>query len=268
MARAKRVVLLHWNVTEAQPRLRRLRDAGFTPLHAPLSGPDGIEMLRKNPPDAIVIDLTRLPSHGREVAIHLRLRKETRQVPLVFVEGETEKVARIKALLPDATFTHWDRIGDALAAAMKNAPANPVVPKDAMAGYSGTPLPKKLGIKSGSTVALVNAPDDFGTRTLGEALPENVRFINGTPAARDLTIWFVRSAKELKSGTKRAVAAARHGPVWIAWPKKTSALASDIGEQLVRETGLSAGLVDYKICAIDQTWSGLLFCTRKPDARK
>lgn len=136
---------------------------------------------------------------------------------------------------------------------------NPDVPKDAMTGYSGTPLPEKLGIKDGCTVALVDAPDDFAATRLADA-----RFTDGINDACDLTIWFVRTAKDLKRGLPRAVSSAKHGPVWIAWPKKTSALASDVSEKLVRETGLSAGLVDYKICAIDDTWSGLLFCKRRP----
>jgi CheY-like chemotaxis protein len=257
------VVLIHWNAKEAPLRLRQLRDAGFKAKHAPLNGIEVIKMLRDDPPDAIALDLTRLPSHGREVATHLRLRPETRRVALVVIGGEEDKVARMKALLPDATYAQWDDIAGALREAIASPVVNPVVPKDAMAGYSGTPLPKKLGIKEGCTVALVDAPDDFERRTLGE-LPEKVRITSGVNGACGLTIWFVRSAKDLKRGLRRAVSAATHGPVWIAWPKKTSALASDVGEQLVRETGLSAGLVDYKICAIDDTWSGLLFCVRKP----
>jgi CheY-like chemotaxis protein len=262
VAKSHRVVLIHWNAKEAPSRLRQLREAGFKASHAPLNGIDAIKTLRAVPPDAIVIDLTRLPSHGREVATHLRLRTETRRVPLVVVGGESEKVARMKALLPDATYAQWDDIGRVVREAIVNPPTNPVVPKDAMAGYSGTPLTKKLGIKEGCTVALVDAPEDFASGTLG-ALPSKVRISDGMNGACDLTVWFVRSAKDLKRGLRHAVSSAKHGPVWIAWPKKTSALASDIGEQLVRETGLGVGLVDYKICAIDPTWSGLLFCKRK-----
>ena len=130
------------------------------------------------------------------------------------------------------------------------------------AGYSGTPLPKKLGITEGRRVALVAAPADFAA-TLGPLPPEAVLHANPR-AKRDLTIWFVRSLKELRAAVPRMVAASRQGGVWIAWPKKTSGLASDVSETEVRALGLAAGLVDHKICAIDQTWSGLRFALRKP----
>jgi hypothetical protein len=135
-----------------------------------------------------------------------------------------------------------------------------------MAGYSGTPLFKKLGIKPNSVVSLVEPPDDFVVRTLGENVPPGVTFTNGRASKCDLTIWFFRWSKELSKGMKRAVAAAGKGPVWFAWPKKTSGVMSDLHEQLIRDAGLAAGLVDYKICAIDATWSGLLFCLRKAKA--
>ena len=131
-----------------------------------------------------------------------------------------------------------------------------------MSGYSETPLPRKLGIKQGSAVALMAAPDDFED-TLG-ALPERAVLQANPRGKRDLTLWFVRTLKDLRAAIPRMVVASHHGPVWIAWPKKTSALASDVSEKEVRALGLAAGLVDYKICAIDQTWSGLLFALRKP----
>jgi hypothetical protein len=129
------------------------------------------------------------------------------------------------------------------------------------AGYSGTPLPKKLGIKDRSTVALANAPADF-TATLG-ALPAGATLHANPRGRRDLTVWFVRSLKELRAAIPKLVTAAKQGGVWIAWPKKASGIATDVSETEVRALGLAAGLVDHKICAIDQTWSGLRFALRK-----
>lgn len=130
-----------------------------------------------------------------------------------------------------------------------------------LAGYSGTPLPKKLGITEGRTAALVNAPTDFA-ETLG-SLPSGATLHSNPRGKRDLTIWFVRSRKELDAAMPRMVRASRQGGVWIAWPKKASGMATDVSETAVRESGLAAGLVDHKICAIDQTWSGLRFALRK-----
>jgi hypothetical protein len=127
------------------------------------------------------------------------------------------------------------------------------------AGYSGTPLPRKLGIKPAARVALVRAPADFA-QTLGH-LPEGARL--SRTGTRDLTIWFVRSIRELASGIERVTAAAGGGPLWIAWPKRASGVATDLSENAVRDAGLARGLVDTKVCAIDQTWSGLLFRRRR-----
>lgn len=134
------------------------------------------------------------------------------------------------------------------------------------AGYSGTPLPKKLGIKEGSTVALVSPPNGF-TKTLG-VLPVGAKLHQNPRAPRDLTVCFVRSLKDLRTAIPKMVTASRQGGVWFAWPKKTSALAADVSETEVRELGLAAGLVDHKICAIDHDWSGLRFALRKKEGSK
>lgn len=133
------------------------------------------------------------------------------------------------------------------------------------AGYSGTPLAKKLGIKPGMTVGLIGAPREF-REMLGE-LPDGARLSAGAHARAALHIWFVRREVELGAGMARVVRLAGESPVWIAWRKKTArpAPASGPDENAVRNAGLAAGLVDYKVCAIDETWSGLLFALRKPN---
>ena len=133
------------------------------------------------------------------------------------------------------------------------------------AGYSGTPLPKKLGIKPGSVVALVSAPRGF-RRTLGK-LPAGARLRARADSRCTLTLWFTRSRPDLGRGIRKAVALAAQGSVWIIWPKQASGVATDLREQVVREAGLAAGLVDYKVCAVDATWSGLLFARRKSAKR-
>ena len=131
-------------------------------------------------------------------------------------------------------------------------PANP-------AGYSGTPLPQKLGIKGGTRVALVGAPERF-EETLGP-LPPGAALRRDRRGEADLTLWFVRRASEL-SGLRRVAAKMGQG-LWICWPKKSSPLASDLNENMVRDAGLDVGLVDYKVCAVDADWSGLKFARRK-----
>jgi hypothetical protein len=132
-----------------------------------------------------------------------------------------------------------------------------------MAGYSGTPLPKKLGIKEGHKVSLVGAPPRFAD-ALG-ALPEGVAVQRGLLGRAPLDVIVVffteraQFARQLPALRKRM---ADNAGLWIAWPKKASRVATDMNENVVREVALPTGLVDNKVCAIDETWSGLRLVIR------
>ena len=133
-----------------------------------------------------------------------------------------------------------------------------------MAGYSGTPLAKKIGIKEGSRIALVNAPKDFHS-VLGE-LPEKVTFLKPLSKSLDIILFFVTTERALaKDFAKLSARLAANGMIWIAWPKKSSGVATDLSFERVQRIGLDAGLVDVKICAVDETWSGLKFVYRLKD---
>ena len=257
-----RARLIHWNVTEAAERADQLRSSGYEVVYKALDGSADMRELADDLPDAFIIDLGRLPSHGRDIALYLRERKSTRHVPLVFTGGAQDKVERIKELLPDAAYTSWSGIRAALERAIADAPAAPVVPRSGFEAYSGTPLPKKLGVKEDSSVLLIDAPPDF-EETLGE-LPKGARLHTQPRTPRQLTIWFNRSRIDLESRMAEVARSLADGEgLWIAWPKKASGVASDLSQNDVRELGLAAGLVDYKVCAIDRTWSGLLFTRRR-----
>lgn len=134
------------------------------------------------------------------------------------------------------------------------------------AGYSGTPLAKKLGIREGHAIAALWAPDHFAG--LLEPLPPGVRLRSDLRAAGpyDVLVAFVTSEGELGDRFARARAALHHdGGLWIAWPKQSSPLATDLRESHVRAHGLAQGLVDNKVCAIDEHWSGLRFVVRLAD---
>jgi hypothetical protein len=138
-----------------------------------------------------------------------------------------------------------------------------------MAGYSGTPLPQKLGIKPGHRVALLDAPDGF-SRTLGQ-LPEGVT-VTSTLAGKqafDVLVLFVVAQRDV--ARRFAPIAKRLDPAggfWVAWPKRASGIATDVTENTVRDVMLGAGLVDNKVCAIDDTWSGLRAVVRVVDRPK
>ena len=137
----------------------------------------------------------------------------------------------------------------------------------ATAGYSGTPLPKKLGIKEGTLLATVHAPDGFDT-TLG-ALPPEAEWRSRLSPGLDVVIAFYTSRAALAAEWPTLTeAAAPNGTIWVAWPKKASPkkagrVATDITEDVLRELLLPSGWVDNKVCAIDDTWSGLRFALRR-----
>jgi hypothetical protein len=131
-----------------------------------------------------------------------------------------------------------------------------------MAGYSSTPLPKKLGIKEQSRLAFVNAPKGFGAY-LG-ALPPGAEVVNRLIKPLDIILLFVTEERVLfREFAKLSTKLTTNGMIWVAWPKKSSGVATDVSFDRVQRTGLDAGLVDVKICAIDETWSGLKFVHRK-----
>ena len=135
-----------------------------------------------------------------------------------------------------------------------------------MAGYSGTPLVKKLGIKPGSNIAFLNAPTGYANDL---DLPHGVTINSRSTKLLDFAQIFVKSEKELKVGfstyVKRLNAS---GMLWVSWPKKSSGVSTDLTENVVREVGLAEGLVDVKICAVSEIWSGLKFVYRLKDRAK
>ena len=117
-----RVVLIHWNAAEAPERLARINAVDYEAQFVLPYGASGLEFLSQEAPLALVIDLSRLPSHGREIGSWVRRRKATRHLPIVFVSGEPAKAQRTRELLPDATFAEWPTIGAALRKAITSPP--------------------------------------------------------------------------------------------------------------------------------------------------
>ena len=131
-----------------------------------------------------------------------------------------------------------------------------------MAGYSGTPLAKKLGIREGSSVFTIDAPKDY--RGLLAPLPGGVRFVPKAGAATDLVHVFTTRRTHLSrtlAGLRRGLAP--DAVVWVSWPKKSANVPSEVTEDTVRELALPLGFVDVKVCAVSDVWSGLKLVVRK-----
>jgi hypothetical protein len=131
-----------------------------------------------------------------------------------------------------------------------------------VSGYSGTPLLDKLGIKPGHKLSYVNPPENFGD-LVGE-LPDGAKVRSNLDGPLDVIVCFVKERRVLQQrlpALRRALA--KDGMLWVAWPKKASKVETDMTEDVVRQVVLPTGLVDNKVCAIDETWSGLKLVVRK-----
>ncbi len=248
-----RVRLIHMKAAEAQPVIEVLESGGYTVDYddrADVSYRRG----KANPPEAIVIDLSRLPAHGREVAIGFRGAKTTRQIPIVFVDGAAEKVAAIRAKLPDAVYTTRPRLLKALVRAVARRMANPIVPQQMMDRYATRTTAQKLGIDANSGVAVIDPPP--GYEALIGPVPDGVEFHEDQDKRCAVTLWFVREADEYAAGLRRMRARAATTRLWVVFKKGK---AGTITQNVVRETANQFGLVDYKICSVNETWSGMLF---------
>jgi hypothetical protein len=255
--------LVCWDADKARGHARVLKKAGFTVDASPMRNSRLIGQFRDKPPRVVLIDLDRMPSHGRAVAFVLRGSKSTAHIPIVFAGGAEDKVKVAREQVPVALFTDWPRVASAIKKAMKSPP--PMLtgaPKSYMQQYTGSSLVKKLGFKPDMRTALLGAPEGFEDQLID--LPEGVEFENRIGPQAHMVIWFVRSLHELARETEYVSARLPQGAsVWIVYPKQTSRFKVDFNQSDVRAVALAAGLVDYKICAVDSDWTGLKFSRKR-----
>lgn len=134
------------------------------------------------------------------------------------------------------------------------------------AGYSGTPLVKKLGMKAGFRVRTKNAPADY--LSMVEPLPEGVKVSAGLKAPFDMVHYFTKSRSELAQHLPAFLGSIQQaGMIWVSWPKRASGVQSDVTEDVIRDVALPLGLVDIKVCAVDDVWSGLKLVIRRENRR-
>jgi len=250
-----KIVVMHYRPAEAMPLVDRLRREGFDAEVYSYVGTKGFRFLREDPPAAVLIDLTAMPSYGKYMGCLLREQKGTRRIPLVFFAGDPEKTAQVRELLPDATFASSARLGAALEKTVSRPPADPVIPK------SDKRAAAKLKIQEGSRVALIGAPKDF--RTSLDPVPDGVKF-QAREAGADVVVTFVKSAAALGRELPAIAGQPRQGrAIWVAWPKKASGAAGDLTMPQIFEMCSMYGLAAYKSCAVDETWSAVAIAPRR-----
>jgi CheY-like chemotaxis protein len=261
------ICLVCWNADLAAERAKLLGNRGFqvTVVSASVSG--WITYFRNLALDAVMIDLDKLPSHGREVGTLLRGSKSTRHLPLIFLGGPADKVERIRAELPDASFASWDNPAGFLSKAISTQVAKPIRPTQMMERSHNHDLARKLGIKAGVPVILWG-----DTHFLADLLSDAAKCIpfRGRLQPRSLCLCVTRRATDVDAVFGTMTSAYSDGALlWIIHPKKTSRYATDFNQNDVRSMGLSHGWVDFKVCAVDHDWSGLEFARRRsPDQLK
>lgn len=249
-----RIVLIQFNPAESSTLAGRLEREGFAAEPYTQRGTKGFRTLRAEPPDAILIDLTSMPFYGRWMGSQIRASKALRTIPLVFLEGDPEKTAVARRQFPDAQFSSWAKLAAQLRKAIANPPAQPIAPDI----YEG-PIPKKLRIREGTAVALLNAPKDF---TLG-TLPENVRILRKL-GETGVILNFVKSAAALSRDFPKLAAAVEPGrTLWICWPKRTSGESTDLTMPRIREMCQPYGLTDTKVVSLDAIWSAMALSRRR-----
>lgn len=245
-----RVVVIHYDIAEASLVASRIRRENFDAEVYPVIGARGFPAIRATPPDAVVIDLTRMPSYGRTIGALFRESKSLRRIPLVFIEGDPAKTRLVKKLLPDAVFTNVLRIGPALEKAIRQAPAEPLAPQ-----MERIPLQGKLRIGPDSKVAVLYAPDGF-LEKLGP-FPEGARLERRAADATTILL-FAKSVAALGRELPGLARQLQRGQVlWIIWPKKASKVKTDLGMPQIVEMCSTVRLSVYKNCAVDETWSAL-----------
>ena len=219
-------------------------------------GPSAFRRIRANLPDAILIDLTELPSYGRTMGVLLREQKATRNIPLVFLKGDPEKAARVREVLPDAVFATWPNVAPVILRAIERAPAEAAAPN-----VAAIPLAKKLRIGADSVVAILEAPKNI--REILGVLPKGARIERKWNEA-NLGLFFVMSAAALGRALPRLAAQMIPGrTLWICWPKRTSSMPCDLTLTSIREMVSPYDLVDSKLCAVDATWSATAITIRR-----
>ena len=251
----RHVALVHWRMAEAKPLITLLERADYEVHYGGEVKPIRATQLKQFPVVAAIIDLTRMPSYGKYWAAELRATS-MKHLPIVFVDGEPAKVAMVKASLPDATYTTREKL---LGVLKKLKPvANPVKPSRMM--LSTRPNALKMGVKPGARVAVFDAPAGYG-KIIG-SLPDGAAFEEEAPDA-DVTLWFVRDVDTYLTGLRRMRPLAAKSRLWVLYPKQQKGKAQTISQADVRESAIAVGLVDYKICSVDETWSGIAFAMKR-----
>ena len=258
-----RVRIVHWKPAEAEGLVEACRKCGGEVEYDAVDFSTLSKTIRDRPPDVLVFDLTYRPSHSREGAAYLRRTRYARMIPFIFVDGEPEKVEAVRALLPDALFVNRRQLCSAIKRACSRKGFEPVLPPTMEERYAGRTVAQKLGIKEGTTVGLLDPPRNYAA-VLGQ-LPADAELLEDPESAQTITLWFVTDPIAYRASVRRIRSMAGKTKLWVIWRK---GMKDGLTDKLVRAFANEVDLVDYKICALHEQWSGMAFAARKQEKRK
>jgi hypothetical protein len=244
-----RIVFLHWKREEIRELASRILGCAIA-CYVPIAG-EGMKGLKEYPiPDALVIALDRMPSHGRDIGYAFHRQKSTRQVPLVYVGGDPAKVEKIRELLPESTFTDWDRVSEAI----RGAIANPAMVLPRPGGEISTaPVYRKIGLEQGMRIALLGAPAPL--EDLAPGLPSGIAIDEEPSIQTAMTLWFVRSEEEFAGGLPEIAPALGKKPrLWVFYQR-----GKGLTWTRMLEAAAAYELAQFKIMRLNERWSGVGF---------
>jgi len=254
--------MVSWNEKAAGERKQLLEAQGFRVDPVMSHGTGMVGKLTAAAPLALVIDLDSKPAYGREVAIYLRNTMSIRHLPLVFVGGVADKIARVRAELPDAVYCGWDAVQAGINRAITAPPVRPVRPRArGEAVPSGSVLARKLDLRPDTQLVIQGDVIGLGKR-LGLEYEERIGRETG------MAILIVRTEHDLDAAFDYI---AEQLPVkaglWIVYPKRSGRLKTDFSQKDLLALGAARSLIGYKTCAVDADWSGQKFAWKTRTTR-
>ncbi len=249
-----RALLLHWKEEELADLASRLSGSGFhIEPYVPVPGEGLKGLVARGRPDLLLVSLDRLPSNGHAVADHFRKRKDARMIPIVFVGGAPEKVAKIRAAMPGCWFAGWDTAARTMQQAISGVGAPPVA-REKLSLPPPRAMYEKLGLKADSEVAVLGAPADL--YRLVPDLPFEVFEVDQPSPRTDTTLWFLRSLDEVDDGFAWIAARMSRPRIWTFYRRGSK---SGMNWGLLSERAAAVGLAQYKILRFNDEWTGVAF---------
>ncbi len=225
-------------------------------------GPESLNFITGERPSAIIFNLAKRPSTCRDLAIYIRKRKNLRMIPFLFIDGEEEKTEKIRDLFPEDYFCGKDDLNSIIIKILAEPGRLFPQPESLFSGYSGKSALEKLDIRKNENICLIDVDESF--YSLFEENVENYNIGSRITRETKLTLIYLKEENNVAPFLRYYLENSRDdSSLWLCWPKKKGKIKTNLTQKFIRDTALGFGLVDYKICSINNNWSGMKFTRKK-----